>query len=349
MAFATQNISLITDAIARTKHYGKHVLRMDDYDTKEQVDALVEIASYLDPIWKTGGVSHFLSGKVMLLLFFEPSTRTRVGSITSMLRLGGTVIDEATPLVTTRLTTISDFPDTLKTISLYVDIITMRHPNSEEAIQAIEEGANVPVLSGGFGGYEHPIAGYTDLFTTLKICGRLENLKVLIIGASHSNARAAHSYAMGIAKYSGNQIMFATEKDAANPPEIVEDLKKKGVIVKEVFSPTKEQVYELIRDADIVYLSALGYRTGLEPENKDAVLDKFGGQDSAYYISLDMMERIKKETGKVVSLLHPFPRYPHLEMDHALDKTEFAGYWKEMDYAQPVRMGMILSMIYPVV
>ena len=337
----------IVEAIHNTRHLGKHVVKMDDYETKEEVDALLDVATYLEPIWKSGAL-RFLEGKVMGSLFFEPSTRTRLGTQISMLKLGGQVMADATPLITSRLATGASLEDELQTLSTYVDIISMRHPNDKDAINAVEQGARVPVISGGFGGYEHPVAGYTDMFTTLMTLGRLSDLTVLILGANHSMSRVAHSYAFGMAKYPNNKIVMACDKSAPNPPEVIERVKEQGVACEQVLSPSKDDVYELIRDADIVNLSGFVNCVPSDPDEKKAFFDEFG-PTSCYFISLEMMERIKKETGKTVGLMHPFPRYPHIEMEHELDKTEFALWWKQMDYAQPARMAMILSQVYEVV
>jgi len=336
----------ITDAIKRTNHFGKHVVEMDDYDTREEVDALLEVASYLEPVWKSGAI-RLLEGKVMGSIFFEPSTRTRLGTQISMLKLGGQVMADATPLITSRLATGASLEDELETLSTYVDIISMRHPDADDALAGVESGAKVPVLSGGFGGYEHPVAGYTDMFTTLMSVGRLHDLNVLVLGANHAMSRVAHSYAFGMAKYFNNHIVLATDRSAPNPPEVIERLRSRGVDCEEVLSPTKDQVYELIRDADIVNLSGFVNCVPSDPDEKKQFFDVFGPK-SAYFISLDMMERVKKETGKVVGLMHPFPRYPHIEMEHEIDDTEFALWWKQMDYAQPARMAMILSQVYEV-
>ena len=177
------------------------------------------------------------------------------------------MIADATPLITSRLSMGATLEDELETWSQYVDIISMRHPEARDALDAVRDGARVPVLSGGFGGYEHPVAGYTDMFTTLMETGRLENLNVLILGANHSESRVAHSYAHGMAKFPGNKIVLVTEEDAPNPPEVVEELKGKGDC-EQVLSPSKDQVFELMREADICNLSGLVNCVPSEPEAK---------------------------------------------------------------------------------
>ena len=86
----------IVEAIKKTNHYGKHVLVMDDYETTEEAQALMDVAAYLEPIWESGALN-FLQGKVMGSIFFQPSTRTRLGTMISMHKLGGKVMTDQTP------------------------------------------------------------------------------------------------------------------------------------------------------------------------------------------------------------------------------------------------------------
>jgi len=335
----------VLEAIGKTNHYGKHVLAMDDYETLEQVQALMDVAAYLEPIWESGALN-FLQGKVMGSIFFQPSTRTRLGTMISMHKLGGKVMTDQTPLVSSRLATGASLEDELKTWSTYVDILSIRHTDTKVALEAIKRGATVPVISGGLGSYEHPVAGYTDMFTTMMTLGRLDNLNILILGADHASSRVAHSYALGMAKFPGNKIISACDKSYPTPPDVIERLKERKVDFEQVLSPSHDEVYDLMRNADICNLSAL-INCGPKdpPEAKKAFLDKFG-IGSPYYITVEMMEKIKKDTGKTVGIMHPFPRDPLMEMDRSLDTTEFALYWKQMEYAQPARMAMILSQIY---
>ena len=265
---------------------------MDDYETTEEAQALMDVAAYLEPIWESGALN-FLQGKVMGSIFFQPSTRTRLGTMISMHKLGGKVMTDQTPLVSSRLATGASLEDELKTWSMYVDILSIRHKDTQLALQAIKNGAMVPVISGGLGVYEHPVAGYTDMFTTMMALGRLDDLNILILGADHIGSRVAHSYALGMAKFPGNKIVSACDKNYPMPSDVVKKLKERKVNFEQVLSPSQDDVFELMRAADICNLSALINCGPKEPaDEQKAFLEKFGSKDSPYYISVDMMEKI---------------------------------------------------------
>jgi len=69
----------------------RHVLSMRDF-SREEIDFVLDMALSLEP-YARGKKSNMLAGKILALLFFEPSTRTRMSFETAMKRLGGGVIN----------------------------------------------------------------------------------------------------------------------------------------------------------------------------------------------------------------------------------------------------------------
>ncbi|VVB68534.1 Aspartate carbamoyltransferase [uncultured archaeon] len=69
----------------------RHVLSMREF-SREEIDSVLDLASSLEPFAR-GKKSDMLAGKILALLFFEPSTRTRMSFETAMKRLGGSVIN----------------------------------------------------------------------------------------------------------------------------------------------------------------------------------------------------------------------------------------------------------------
>lgn len=330
----------IVKALNETNLRLKNVLQMDDLATRREVEALFEVASYLEPLWRTGGLN-LLPGKVLGTLFFETSTRTRLGFEISMNKLGGKVIAESSPLITSRMAVGESLEDSLRTISSYVDLIALRHPQAEVATKAVKDGAKVPVITGGFGGHEHPVAGYTDLYTIWRTFGRIDGLKVLFLGPDQSHSRTTHSLAIGLSKFD-SEVVLATQSDKKNPQDFIKKLKEKNVKFTEHLDPSKSDVEKLVQSADVVYCSM--FIRGI-PE-KDPERTEWFNMASKYYIELEYLEKAKRDLGKSVKVMHPLPRYPEKEMDHRIDTTEHALYWKQVDLAQPIRMAMILSILY---
>src|SRR5680860_1604351 len=116
----------------------------------------------------------------MATLSFQPSTRrTRLSFETAMSRLGGTIISETTPLISSSAAKEEILNDMMKVVSQYANIIVLRHPDSDEAKNAVAY-SDCPVINGAFGHEEHPIQALLDLYTIWQTIGKIEGLKVCI-------------------------------------------------------------------------------------------------------------------------------------------------------------------------
>ena len=82
--------------VERTGIKGRHLIFIDDL-SKEELANLFITAEMLEPFYR--GRIPLLEGKVLCTQFFQPSTRTRFSHETAMYRLGGNVITESNPLV----------------------------------------------------------------------------------------------------------------------------------------------------------------------------------------------------------------------------------------------------------
>src|SRR3712207_6247540 len=99
--------------------------------TNEQIYGLFELAEILEPYNRSA--VDLLSGNIMITLFFQPSTRTRMSFETAMHRLGGAVITEANPMVSSSAAKEESLADMIRTVSKYANVIVLRHPNDAEA------------------------------------------------------------------------------------------------------------------------------------------------------------------------------------------------------------------------
>ncbi len=113
--------------------------------TVEEIDELIETAK--DIIANREKYSEKCKGKILATLFFEPSTRTRLSFESAMLSLGGQTLgfSESSSSSTAKGESVSD---TIRTVSLYSDIIAMRHPK-EGAPVVGSASSEVPVINAG--------------------------------------------------------------------------------------------------------------------------------------------------------------------------------------------------------
>ena len=91
-----------------------------------------------------------LKGYILAVLFFEPSTRTRLSFESAMHRLGGSVIGFSNPSATS-ISKGETMHDTIRIVEGYSDVIVMRHPKEGAAKVAAHVAEKVPVINAGDG------------------------------------------------------------------------------------------------------------------------------------------------------------------------------------------------------
>jgi len=156
---AASKIRTVQSLVKEIDFSGKSLLSINDL-TNDQIYGLFELALALEP-WNRSAIN-LLSGRVMAALFFQPSTRTRMSFETAMHRLGGAVVTEATPMVSSSAAKEGSLADMMKVVSKYANVIVLRHPNDVEAREGVKY-ADSPVINGGFGHWEHPTQALLDL------------------------------------------------------------------------------------------------------------------------------------------------------------------------------------------
>ena len=176
---------------------GKHILGLEDF-TPEEIRLVLETAKEMkNIIHRDIKKVPALRGKSIVTLFYEPSTRTRTSFELAGKYLGADVVN-----ITAGASSIvkgESLRDTLYTIeAMGVDAIVMRH-KAEGAAEYASHVVTPVILNAGDGAHAHPSQGLLNLFTVEQHKGRLEGLKVAILGdVLHS--RVARSDIHGMRK-----------------------------------------------------------------------------------------------------------------------------------------------------
>ncbi len=185
-----------------------------------EIEAILKLARRMDP----KRAPQLLRGKRVVLLFYEPSTRTRTSFEFAAKALGAT-----TTLITNTSSSIEKGESLIDTgwtvTSLGADVIVMRHPNSG-APYLLSRFIPVPVINAGDGLHQHPSQALLDALTITNHKNTLRGLRVVIVGdVFHS--RVARANALLLSKC-GAEVIFC------GPPDLVPDLSATiapGVIV----------------------------------------------------------------------------------------------------------------------
>lgn len=152
-----------------------------------------------------------LRGRVVVNLFHEPSTRTRISFTLAAQRLSADVVDFAGD--TSSIKKGETLLDTAQNIiAMGVDTIVLRHP-AAGAAHYLAERVGVSVVNAGDGAHSHPTQGLLDLFTVLDQCESVEGKRVAIVGdVAHSRVARSDMWAF---------LRFGARVTLVGPPTLV--------------------------------------------------------------------------------------------------------------------------------
>lgn len=296
----------------------KHFISIRDLD-RDQIDHLIQRAA---GIAEHGAGTEPLKGKILGLLFFEPSTRTRMSFESAMLRLGGSCINLGGVEVSS-MAKGETLADTIRVVSGYADTIVLRHPRVGAARLA-SEFADVPVINGGDGAGQHPSQTLIDLYT-IRQSIPLDGIKIGLIG-DLMYGRTTHSLAYALTRY-GAKIHAISPKGLGLPESIKHDLYHLGSEIVE-----HESLEEIIKDLDVLYVTRFQRERFPNPAS-------FFDVAAGYRITPTLLEGVQDH----LIVLHPLPRVD--EIDPAVDRLPYARYFEQARNGVAMRMAMLLEVM----
>jgi aspartate carbamoyltransferase catalytic subunit len=253
----------------------------------EEITSLLKLARKMH----SGKPKPLLRGKRIALLFYEPSTRTRVsfefaakllGTHTSVISSISSSIEKGESLV-----------DTGKTLqALGADCIVVRHPSSG-APHVLARNLHIPIINAGDGMHEHPSQGLLDAYTILRHKKSLRGLKITMIG-DIQHSRVVRSNVHILSKF-GAEIVLC------GPPEL---LPETAASLAPGIKITRH-AEDAIRKADAVMMLRVQKErlAGLKLE-----VDKYVAQ---YQLNAERLKLAKKDA----IVMHPGPMIRGMEIE----------------------------------
>ena len=187
---------------------GRDLLSLADLSADE-VQQLLQLAAQLK-----AGQLNLRCNKVLGLLFYKASTRTRVSFSVAMYQLGGQVID-LNPDVT-QVGRGEPVQDTARVLDRYLDILAVR-TFEQQQLETFAHYAKIPVIN-ALSDLEHPCQVLADLLTIQECFGSLAGLTLTYLGDGNN---MAHSLLLGCALV-GMNVRIATPQNFEPNPAIVE-------------------------------------------------------------------------------------------------------------------------------
>jgi aspartate carbamoyltransferase catalytic subunit len=298
---------------------GKDILHVKDIKL-EQISLILDTAARFEHVLASGGQLRNLAGKVLAVLFYEPSTHTRLSFETAMLRLGGQVVSVPDAKASSSAVKGETLYDTGKMIDGYADVAVIRHM-LEGSARELADGAGVPVINGGDGAGQHPTQALLDVYTIQKEIGRLNNLTVTLAG-DLKNGRTVHSLSWLLGKY-GPRFYFVSPEELRMPAELTSALRDDGIEVFETPSLT-----EAATRSDVLYMTRVQKERFTDSQSYERL-------KGSYQITRALIQQAKPG----ITIMHPLPRVD--EIAREVDEYEGAAYFRQAANGGPIRMAVI--------
>ncbi|MBI3366441.1 aspartate carbamoyltransferase [Candidatus Roizmanbacteria bacterium] len=286
----------------------KDILSLDQFDIKT-LSMIFKIADTIKKRFKNKKTLEILKGKVITLLFFEPSSRTFSSFCAAAKRLGAQTIEYQNPMQTSSAVKGETLEDSIKVFSTYSDLIVIRHPEIGAAKRAADT-TDIPVINAGDGSGEHPTQALLDLYTIQKRCGTLTGLTGLIAG-DLLYGRTVHSLLRGLSLYSENTVYLLSPRKLNLTRELFEKISKKINLI------------EIADEKQIPNNCDFWYWTRVQKE-RFSNLKEYEKIKHSFVMTPELLA---KKGGKNTIIMHPLPRVG--EIDTRIDKDPRALYLRD--------------------
>ncbi len=318
------NLDAMTQKVANSNGLtGQDILSVDQFD-RDNLSFIFDRAREMREMVQRVGSADLLKGYVLACLFYEPSTRTSSSFIAAMERLGGSVIPITQGVQFSSVSKGETLADTVRTLEQYADAIVLRHPEIGSAKLAADY-ASVPVLNAGDGPGEHPTQALLDLFTIREELGRVDGLKVAMVGDLRYG-RTVQSLTKLLLHFDVS-LRFVSPEILRLPLTTMNHVIDAGVDVRET-----HDVADVIKNADVLYVTRV-------QKERFSDLAQYEEVKNYYEITTELLEKAKDK----MVVMHPLPRVG--EIHYNVDKDPRAAYFRQVQNGMYIRMALLAAVL----
>ncbi|MEW5705771.1 MAG: aspartate carbamoyltransferase catalytic subunit [Actinomycetota bacterium] len=289
--------------------------------SKEEITLILDMAESFKSISKRPIKKvPTLRGRTIVTLFFEPSTRTRTSFELAAKRLSAdTVSISKSASSVVKGESIKDTAQTIEAMA--ADLVVIRHPASGSA-ELLARYIKCGVINGGDGSHEHPTQALLDLFTIREKFGKIEGLKVAIVG-DIAHSRVARSNIFALKKMGADVVVVG-------PPTLIpRDIDRLGVDVS-------YNLDAVLPEVDILYL----LRIQLERQGESLF------PSLREYASLFGLNRKRLEAAKSgLVVMHPGPMNRGVEISAEIADMPQALITTQVTNGVAVRMAVLYLLL----
>ena len=288
-----------------------------EYLDREEINLILETAKPFKELF-TRSVKKVppLRGKTVVLLFYEPSTRTRISFELAAKRLSADVLNISAS--TSSVAKGESLIDTARTLeAMKADFVVIRH-SMAGAPQILARTISASIVNAGDGTHEHPTQGLLDMFTIWEKKGKLLGLKVAIVG-DILHSRVARSNIWGLNKMGAK--VYVVGPATLIPPRI----EQMGV---KIFYDLDEIIDEL----DVINI----LRIQMERQ-KENLFPSLREYNEIFGITDERLKRAKED----LMVMHPGPMNRGIEISSSVADSSRSVITEQVTNGIAVRMAVL--------
>ena len=305
-----------------TNHYfGRDVVSIRDF-TRDELEFLFSFTDKISNLSRTER-SELGKGRTLGSIYYEPSTRTRMSFEAAISSIGGSSIGIADPK-SSSIEKGESLSDTIRIMDLYSDVLVLRHPLDGSGRFASELSRN-PVINAGSGSEEHPTQAMLDLYTIYKEKGRIDGLRIGIIGEL-KYGRTIYSLVYGLANYDVDIRLISPPTLSIRRESIY------GVENKLKIHEYNDIPEDILSTLDVIYVTRI-------QKERFPDIQEYEKVKGTYTIDQTTIDRSKSD----VSIMHPLPRLD--EISHSIDNTNNATYFRQAANGKEIRAALLALII----
>ena len=295
----------------------KHLLGIKDLQTEDIQLILSTATQFKEVLQRPVKKVPTLRDVTIVNLFYENSTRTRISFELAERRLSAdvvnfTVSNSSAAKGETLLDTVNNI------LSMKVDMVVMRH-SASGAPHYLSKHIDAPIINAGDGINEHPTQALLDAFSMQEQLGKIEGLKVAIIGdIMHSRVALSNIYLL---KKMGAEVMVS------GPPTLIPTYLQEAMGIQVEYNIDKALAW-----CDVANV----LRIQLERQNQP-LFSSLREYNLAYGITKARLQKLNKE----IVIMHPGPINRGVEMDSDVADGQQSIILDQVENGVAVRMACL--------